>query len=527
MESARTRLHQMGERSHIMISNKKNHMPSNPRILIVTPEITSLPTGMGNMANRLNAKAGGLADVSASLVRALFELGADVHVALPHYRRMFNIDVDSFIHDELRVYKKILPQSRIHLAQDRSFYYRDKVYSSYHTESHKVALAFQREVINNIIPHVNPDLIHCNDWMTGLIPAAARRMGIPSLFTLHNIHTHELTLADIEESGIDSAEFWPNLYYQRIPSNYEETRDSNPVDFLASGIFSAHFVNTVSKTFLREICDGQHSFVPYNIRQELINKRDSDCAFGILNSPDPTFTPDTDTDLEYTYTPENHVENKAKNKVHIQERLGLVRDASAPMLFWPSRLDPLQKGPELLTEILYKTVSSYWNKKLQLVMVANGPYQEAFRNIVNHHDFHDRVSICDFDEKLSRMCFAASDYTLMPSRFEPCGLPQMVGSIYGSLPIAHQTGGLCDTVTHLDHGSNIGNGFLFNTYSPDGLWCAIQEAMDFHSKPKATRKRNVARIMREGRDTFNHSVTARCYFDLYEQMLERPIVQAF
>ena len=105
-----------------------NQFPrKNPRILIVTPEITYLPSGMGNLAQTTNAKAGGLADVSASLVSALFELGADVHVALPHYRRMFHMDVGRLISNELRVYKSRLSDARIHLAEDWSFYYRDAV----------------------------------------------------------------------------------------------------------------------------------------------------------------------------------------------------------------------------------------------------------------------------------------------------------------------------------------------------------------------------------------------------------------
>ena len=99
-------------------SKKQAEDVKRPRILIVTPEITYLPSGMGNMASKLTAKAGGLADVSASLVAALFDLGADVHVALPHYRRMFHIDVGQLISDELRVYKSRLPDSRIHLAED-------------------------------------------------------------------------------------------------------------------------------------------------------------------------------------------------------------------------------------------------------------------------------------------------------------------------------------------------------------------------------------------------------------------------
>ena len=193
----------------------------SPTILVVTPEITYLPEGMGNMANVLHAKAGGLADVSASLVGALFRQGADVHVALPHYRKMFHVDVGKLISDELRVYMSHLHNSRIHLAEDRIFYYRDSVYSSYSKDSFLQAMAFQREVINNIIPGTRkPDLIHCNDWMTGLIPAAARRMGIPCLFQRRTIDTHKATLAQIEDRGIDAAPFWQYLYYERPPLNY-------------------------------------------------------------------------------------------------------------------------------------------------------------------------------------------------------------------------------------------------------------------------------------------------------------------
>ena len=252
-----------------MANIRKSRRIRNPRILIVTPEITYLPPGMGNMANFLKAKAGGLADVSASLVSALFELGADVHVALPHYRRMFHVEVGRFIDHELRLYKNVLPDSRIHLAQDRIFYYRDQVYAGYHAESHQVALAFQREVINNIIPKVNPDLVHCNDWMTALIPAMARRHGIRSLFTIHNIHTHKMTLAEIENSGIDAAEFWLYLYYAYPPSTYEATRATAPVDFLSSGVFASHFINTVSPTFLAEIVRGQHDIVAPHLRAEV------------------------------------------------------------------------------------------------------------------------------------------------------------------------------------------------------------------------------------------------------------------
>jgi glycogen synthase len=123
----------------------------------------------------MSAKAGGLADVSASLVSALFELGADVHVAMPNYRRMFQGDIFSLHEKELRKYHEVLPEAHIHLAEDRIFYYREQVYSSHNDEAMRIALVFQREVINHIVPRVMPDLIHCNDWMTALIQELVHR----------------------------------------------------------------------------------------------------------------------------------------------------------------------------------------------------------------------------------------------------------------------------------------------------------------------------------------------------------------
>jgi ADP-glucose type glycogen/starch synthase len=497
---------------------------ANPRILLVTPEITYLPPGMGNMANRMNAKAGGLADVSASLVGALFEMGADVHVALPHYRRMFHIDAGNLISNELRVYQSKLPNSRIHLAEDRVFYYRDEVYSNYAGENPKIALAFQREVINNIIPTVNPDLIHCNDWMTGIVPAMARRMGIPCLFTLHNIHTHEIPLTVIEDRGIDAAGFWKSLYYKNLPRSYEETRANNLVDLLATGIFAAHYINTVSPSFLSEIVAGYHDFIPPHVRAEIKSKVEAGCAVGILNAPDPSFNPSADTYIERNFDADSLVEGKRANKLDFQSKMGLARDEDAPILFWPSRLDPIQKGPQLLAHILYDIISSYWEDGLQVAFVANGAFQKPFHDIVQMHDFYGRVAVCDFDEGLSHLGYAASDFMLIPSRFEPCGLPQMISCLYGSLPIAHDTGGLRDTVEHISVPDSTGNGFLFRVFDPQGLRWAIDEAMRFYRLPAEIRTAQLSRIMRESAARFTHTVTAGNYFDIYEQMLQRPLV---
>jgi starch synthase len=498
---------------------------TNPRILIVTPEITYLPSGMGNMTQRMSAKAGGMADVSASLVSALFELGADVHVALPNYRRMFQGDVFSLHEKELRKYHEILPNTHIHLAEDRIFYYRDQVYSDQNEEAMRVALVFQREVINHIVPMVRPDLIHCNDWMTSLIPAMARRRGIKSLFTVHNIHTRQVLLAQAEECGIDAAEFWMNLYFQGAPANYDHARSHIPVDLLTSGIFAAHYINTVSPRFLWEIVEGWHSVVPESVRAELRAKYFAGCSAGILNAPDVSYNPLTDEALVQNFGPEDFVEGKRANKLALQRELQMDENPDAPIFFWPSRLDPVQKGPQLFTEVLYQLVSDYWGKNLQIVVVANGPHQQWIENIVATFDLSRRVAIVDFDERVSRLAYGASDFMLMPSLFEPCGLPQMTAPIYGSLPIVHSTGGLYDTVDPIDVEKSTGNGFRFEHYNSQGFRWAIDQAMGFYMLPKNIREREIRRVMLNSMERFSHKEVARRYIAIYEEMLARPLVE--
>jgi starch synthase len=499
----------------------------SPRILLVTPEISYLPESMGGGAQCVAAKAGGLADVSAALISALVDRGADVHVALPNYRRIFSGNIFHLHEEELRKYHQVLPDTRIHLAQDRVFYYRDQVYSGYQDESMHIALAFQREVINHIIPVVGPDLVHCNDWMTGLIPGMARRRGIKSLFTVHNIHTREVPLRSVEEEGIDAAEFWTNLFLTGMPwGGYDQARADLSVDLLASGIFAAHFVNTVSPRFLDEIVDGHHPMVADHVRSEIRNKHAAGCASGILNAPDASYNPATDPALAANYGPNDFAAGKAANKQALQQQLGLTVDPNAPVFFWPSRLDPGQKGPQLLTDILHRTVCDYHAEGLQIVVVADGPHQMWFHQIISEFGLGDRVAAVNFDEKLSRLAYAGADFMLMPSLFEPCGLPQMVAPIYGTLAVARSTGGIADTVRPMDVHSSTGNGFLFEDYDSNGLRWAVDRAMDFHRSSADDRNREIRRVMRESKHEFSHDQVARQYIERYESMLARPLMES-
>jgi len=524
----------------VQVLAPKKPLANRPKILIVTPEITYLPqrilsdsfetkqySDLTNQAASYVSKAGGLADVSASLVSALYDMGADVHVALPFYRKIYHIDPNQLDHYESRrgELTSAIPEDRVHFAYDYIFNYRNRVYSGNYKRSVHISLAFQREVINHTIPEIQPDLIHCNDWMTGLIPSFARRMHIPSLFTVHNIHTQKTTMEQIENAGIDAAFFWKNLYFEKIPWSYDESRSYNQVDFLTSGIFAAHFINTVSPTFLKEIVDGHHGFVPDYIRNEIANKYYAGVASGILNAPDPEEDPATDINLDTNFDSRNFWEAKRENKCAFQEKVCLDVDPDAPLFFWPSRLDPIQKGPQLLANIMYDVIHKYWDQHLQIAFVADGPYQSIFREISDHHQFHSRMAVVDFNKPMSRMGYAASDFILMPSKYEPCGLPQMAAPIYGSLPIVHNTGGLHDTIEHLDIGQNRGNGFVFDFFDEAGLMWGIDEAMRFHQLPREVREPQIARIMNESKVRFNHRTTAQAYISLYEKMLDRKLVE--
>lgn len=501
--------------------------PKAPRILLVTPEISYLPEALGDRAPCVAAKAGTLADVSAALISALVDYGADVHVALPNYRRLFNGSVFHLHEEELRKYHRVLPDARIHLAQDRIFYYRDQIYSGQQDEAMRIALAFQREAINHIIPVVQPDLIHCNDWMTGLIPAMAKRRGIRSLFTVHNIHTRTVPLQRIEETGIDAAEFWRNLYLTDMPwDGYEQARAELSVDLLASGVFGAHFVNTVSPRFLEEILQGDHPMVPGSVRSEILNKAAACCASGILNAPDPSYNPATDAALERNYSSDDQCQGKAANKRAMQLRLGLAPDPHAPVFFFPSRLDPSQKGPQLLTDILHRTIVDYSDCNLQITVVADGPHLRWFEQIIADFGLGNRVAAVRFDEELSRLAYAGSDFMLMPSLFEPCGLPQMVAPIYGTLAVARATGGIADTVRPLDWQRSAGNGFLFETYDAGGLRWAIDQAMEFFRSPLEVRDNEIRRVMNESQRDFSHHQVARRYMERYEAMLDRPLIES-
>jgi ADP-glucose type glycogen/starch synthase len=487
-----------------------------PRILICTPEITELPEGFGNAANYIHAKGGGLGDVSAGLVRHLLSDGRfQLHVALPKYDAKIR-DFAKIGFRELDVLAPLLDRRGIHLVSDSSFSNIEDVYAetSARGRVHR-AIAFQRHITNYLLDTIRPDLVHCNDWMTGLIPAAARAKGIRSLFTLHNVFTEKETAENIDYGGIDIRRFSDHVYFESYPAANPWNWTQNPIDFLATGIHAADVVNTVSKTFLQEVLEGEFAeIVPASVRHTVQAKHEQGRALGIMNAPRDFVDPRVGRHI-IPYDVEDLAEKKPLNKKMFQEKMGLHPHPNVPLFFWPSRLYS-QKGPELLCEISLSCVD---NKRMQIAVVANGDPQiegmlcslaEARPGWISHRPFN---------EELGELGRAGSDFLLMPSRYEPCGLPQMECPRFGTLPVARLTGGIRDTVAELDTEAGTGNGFTFLEFSSTALALTIDKAIAFYHLPESTRIRHLQRIMEQSFDRFSLANTAAEYIGAYEELI--------
>lgn len=256
---------------------------SHRRVLFLIPEIKYFPVCMAGDSTPLVVKEEGLTYESIFPINPFYDQGDDVHVVIPDYRKLIEENHDPGMNRIFEAIKRRVQVDRIHLAKDRSFFYIDPVSSRNELDNVKISLAFQREVINNIEPAVQPDLIHCHGWMTGLIPAVARQMGIPCLFTLNSLQNARATIAYIEDQGIDAAFFWQDLYYDRMPLDYRETRESNAVDFLLSGIFSASNVIAENLEILIEIERSLNDYPKTPMRQLIKNKCERGSIFCFKN----------------------------------------------------------------------------------------------------------------------------------------------------------------------------------------------------------------------------------------------------
>lgn len=345
---------------------------THPRILFVTPEAAFMPEGGANRTSFIGANTADSSDFPLGLISNLVELGADVHVVQPDFRKIFEICSRKA---KAGVIVR-LPCDRVHLAEDRAIFYSKPVTSNSEWENIKISLAFQREVINQIIPRIQPNLIHCYGWMTGLIPAAAKKIEIPCLFTVQKIDSARSLLSCVEDIGIDAAGFWQSLFYDRYPGSYEQTRATTPLDLLLSGILAASHVNATD-TVLLQIAKGRSDFMSSPLGRLLAQKWKAGCVREIPGPQHIGLNSTNSKKLDCSYRPkDSHAVNQ---KNHRAERQGhsSSNNRTAAKCYIDLYETILQRP--LVTSENEKVLPIYKNNHTKASSVQAIPYPRAYR----------------------------------------------------------------------------------------------------------------------------------------------------
>jgi starch synthase len=486
------------------------------RILLLTSEMAPF------------AKTGGLADVAASLPRALARLGHDVRVLMPRYR-----GVDRFA-GELRV---VVPDIRVplgdrmvegalwagrapsgvpvyFLANDH-YYHREELYGTAdgdYWDNCERFVFFCRGALEALIRLAGgegterrwrPQVVHANDWQTGLLPVYLRTLyrDVPSLrplgalFTIHNLaYQGTFWHYDMPMTGLGWDLFTPAglEFYGKL-------------SFLKGGLVFSDVLTTVSQSYAREIRTAEHGHGLDGVLEE----RSAD-LHGIVNGLDgDLWDPAGDPAIEKSYSAERP-EGRIECRAALQRALGLEA-SSGPIAGIVSRM-AAQKGLDLVLAALPELLA----EDCQLAVLGSGdaPIEEAFAAAAARYP--GRVSVTlGYRDDLARRIYAGADLFLMPSRYEPCGLSQLIALRYGCIPVARRTGGLADTVVDFDPVARSGTGFLFDDFSVDDLLGAVRRAIAAHRDAEGWS----ALIGNAMRQDFSWDASARHYVTLYRKAI--------
>ena len=461
------------------------------------------------------SKSGGLGDVAGSLPKALRERGADVRVVLPLYKTvpehlLLNAKIiGSFtIHLAWRMQEATivaLEEENVYFIKNDHYFHRDNYYG-YDDDYERFAF-FPKSAVE-MLAHIGfqADILHFNDWHTGLGPTYLRSIyqqftyyaKMKSLFTIHNLHYQGVFGREVLwDIGLNDGYFTNG-----------ELEFYGKISYLKAGIVHADAVSTVSETYAAEIQTPAYGYG----MEGLLHTRGTveGKLYGITNGIDVVENnPETDPRIYVNYNA-NNLDKKRENKHCLQEQLGLPI-SDAPMLSMVTRLVE-QKGLDILAIIMEELLQ----KDVQLVVLGTGEprYEEMLRHFAWKYTTKVSANI-RFASTLAQRIYAGSDIFLMPSVYEPCGLGQLFAMRYGTIPIVRKTGGLADTVQHFDKKTGTGTGFLFEDYLASGLMWAINEALDIYGTPDW----NVV-VKNALHGDYSWDKAAKKYVDLYQRILE-------
>ncbi|PIZ57723.1 starch synthase [bacterium (Candidatus Torokbacteria) CG_4_10_14_0_2_um_filter_35_8] len=489
-------------------------MSKNLKIVYITSELAPF------------SKSGGLADVASSLPRQLVREGCDVDIITPFHRDCLlvphvrfqkireHIPISlsegtciecSFLKTEIKEGKKRGKLTIYFIDNYRLFRSRKWLYS-YDDDACRyfffsmAALRLIKEL------NLNPDIIHCNDWETGIIPYLLKRkikLGYPTLFTLHNLA--------YQGQGILNERKTPRSLRDdggsKLPKFCHKEK-FRLINFTKRAILHADTINTVSERYAKEIVTPDFG----EGLERYLKSRKKD-LFGIVNGIDNSvYNPKFD-DRIYVNFDESSLNKKVKNKLKLQRELGLKIDANIPLIGLTNRLSE-QKGFDLLIKIIDKLMK----KSLQIVIAGSGEksYISFFEKKAGKYS-RKLSFITPFLSEIEPKVDSASDLYLLPSRFEPCGISPLISLRYGAIPIVRKVGGLSDTIKEFDPKEKTGNGFTFKKYDSLQLLSAIERALTFY-KDKKLWQSLVRRAMQQ---SFSWEIPARKYVMLYKKVIRQ------
>ncbi|MGA2192161.1 MAG: glycogen synthase GlgA [Nitrospirota bacterium] len=467
------------------------------------------------------AKTGGLADVAGALPKALSKLKVETVVVMPLYKavdrqkwglvntkkkvsaKMDDRDVESVIWEG-----KLPGDVKVYFIENQGYYGRDHLYMTAKGDDPDNAERFI--YLSKIIPEVlkavsfRPDVVHVNDWQTGLVPLYLREYpGDPffsetgTLFTVHNIGYQGVFWAyDWHFTGLDWEYFTP-----------ESLEFYGKINIMKAGLIYSDIINTVSKTYSKEIQTPEFGYGLDGV----LRKRAAN-LYGIVNGIDyEEWNPETDKNIYENYGI-GDIRGKRANKKVLQEELKLAT-GTKPLFGLIARLAD-QKG----LDILAGAIDDMLKLGVQMAVLGTGDekYHKLLSGIAKKRPKQVSVTL-GFDAKLANRIYAGSDLFLMPSRYEPCGLGQLISFRYGTIPLVRKTGGLADTVKNYSPSTGRGNGFVFTDYSSKALLRAVKSALGVYEDRKAWNKL-VAGVMAEDH-SWDHS--AGEYVKLYKKAADK------
>ena len=427
-------------------------------------------------------KVGGLADVVGALPKALQALGHDVRLVMPRYKQ---VDLERFqlttiIEDlpvpmgsyqvHVTVCKGIIGDNiPVYMIDAPRYFERENIYG--YTDDGERFILFCRaalEVARSL--NWSPDIVHCNDWHTGIVPNWMHTVyrddpffsHTATVYTIHNLAYQGIFgYRILEVAGVAANGF----VYPQI----EEL--ANVVDIMGRGILFADAITTVSERYAQEILTPT-----FGERLDHMLRARRDRLFGILNGVDyQDINPSSDHRIHTPFDIPT-LDIRSENKIALQEQAHFPVRADVPLLAMISRLAD-QKGFDLIAQIVQPLLA----QGVQFVVLGIGDqrYHELFQSLAAQYP--EQVAIfLTFNTELAQRIYAGSDMFLMPSRFEPCGISQMIAMRYGSVPIVRSVGGLADTVQEYSPHTGEGNGFTFKNYDPWELFAAIVRALEVY-----------------------------------------------